>query len=230
MKLKIIIFFAVILCIFSLTAHAIRPGRIYYDKQNNVFQYIIRENDTLYDISRLFNIELVKLKDLNSEIHPRKLEIGTKVNISINENLNYHIVQSGDNIWKISQNTNLTTQDIIAYNKIKNTDKIIPEEVLLIPRVIKSNNNIKVMEFNKINGGIYVSGVARVFEATLNYTFETESGKVLKEGFTTAAIGAPHWGKYDFEVCRIPNEAQYIIIFTKSARDGSRQNEIKLKL
>ncbi|MCF8000670.1 MAG: LysM peptidoglycan-binding domain-containing protein [Halanaerobiales bacterium] len=229
MKVKIVLLLIIFL-FFSYSTQTIYSAEIYYDEQNNEFQYIIRKNDTLYEISRLLNINLAKLKKRNSELDPRNLKIGTEINISIDKDLNYHIVKPGDNIWKISQKTNLTAEDIIAYNQIENPDKIIPGEVILIPSIIKSNHNVKVMKFNKINNGVYVSGVARVFEATVNYVLETEYGKVLKKGFTTAAIGAPHWGKFEFEVCRIPNEAYYIVIFTTSAKDGSKQNEIKLQL
>lgn len=218
------------LCIFSLSAQAVNPGRTYYNEPKNIFQYIIQKGDTFYDISRLFNINLTSLKELNNKLDPKALQIGTKINININKDLNYYVVQNGDTIWEIGQKINLTEQDIIAYNKIKNPDKIIPGEVILTPQVIKSNNNIKVMQFEKIYEGIHISGIARVFEATVNYAFETKSGSVLEEGFTTASIGGPKWGKFDFEVCRIPNNAHYIVIFTTSARDGTRQNEIKLKL
>ncbi len=229
MKVKIILWI-VILCIFSVSVQATNPGRIYFDEQNNNFQYIIRKGDTLYDISRLFNIDLTKLKELNSSLKPKNLEIGSKVNIKINEDLNYYVVQPGDTIWEISQKNNLTSQDIIAYNKISNPNKIIPSEVLLTPKIIKKNNSIKVMQFNKTKIGVHVSGVARVFEATLNYEVITKNGQTLNKGVTTAAIGAPSWGKYDFEVCHISNKAYYIVLFTTSARDGSRQNEIKLRL
>lgn len=229
MKVKIILFI-VMLCIFSLSVQAINPGRIYYNESKNNFQYIIKKGDTFYDLSLLFNIKLTRLMELNKGLNPKALQIGTKINIDINKDLNYYVVQSGDTIWDISQRSNLTEQDIKAYNKIKNPDKIKPGEVILTPQVIKSNNNIKVMQFDKTNGGVHTSGVARVFEATVNYALETKSGKVLEEGFTTASIGGPKWGKYDFEVYRIPNKAYYIVIFTTSARDGSRQNEIKLKL
>src|SRR6056297_1925665 len=125
MKVKIILWI-VILCIFSVSVQATNPGRIYFDEQNNNFQYIIRKGDTLYDISRLFNIDLTKLKELNSSLKPKNLEIGSKVNIKINEDLNYYVVQPGDTIWEISQKNNLTFRDIIAYNKISNPNKIIP--------------------------------------------------------------------------------------------------------
>ncbi len=229
MKVKIVLL-VVILCIFSLSVQAVTPGRIYYNESKNNFQYIIKKGDTLYDISRLFNIQLTSLKKLNNKLNPKALQIGTQLNIDINEDLKYYVVQSGDTIWGISQGINLTVNDIIAYNKIKNPDKIIPGEVILIPQVIKSNENIKVMQFEKRYGVVHLSGVARVFEATVNYAFETKDGKLLKEGITMAATGAPQWGKFDFDIFSIPNEAQYIVIFTTSARDGTRQNEIKLEL
>lgn len=50
------------------------------------------------------------------------------------------------------------------------------------------------MGFEKKYGTAYVSGIARIFEATVSYAFESRDRKVLKEGFTTASVGAPDWG------------------------------------
>ena len=230
MNVKIGLLVLVMLCIFSLSSQALTPGRTYFNEKKNIFEYIIKQGDTLYKISRIFNIDLISLKKLNKNLNPQALQVGTKVNISINENLNYYIVQAGDTIWEISNKVNLSLNEIIAFNRIKNPDDLLPGEVLVVPQIIAGNNNIKVMKFKNLNGGVYVSGVARTFEATVNYALETKKGEVLKEGFTTAAIGAPKWGKFDFEVANIPKKAHYIVIFSISARDGSRQNEIKLKL
>jgi LysM repeat protein len=206
------------------------PGRTYFDPKNNYFKYIIKRGDTLYNISRTFKIDLATLKGLNYNLNPKTLQIGDQVNIKINENLNYYVVQPGDTIWEISQKDDLSVNDIIAYNRIVNPVDLLPSQVIFLPKIVEKNNNIKVMEFEKKYGVFYVSGIARIFEANVNYALETEAGKVLKEGFTMASIGAPKWGKYEFEVTGIPEKASYIAIFSISARDGSRQDEIRLKL
>jgi len=206
------------------------PGRTYLDQRNNSFKYIIAAGDTLYNISRIFKIDLARLQGLNNNLNPNTLQVGDQVNVSLNENLDYYVVKPGDSIWEISQKSNLSFSDIIVYNRIANPAYLVPGEVIFLPKIIGKSNNIKLMEFEKKYGVIYVSGVARVFEATINYTIESASGRILKEGFTTALTGAPEWGRFEFRVVGIPKNAHTLSVFSISAKDGSRRDEIRLKL
>ena len=228
MKVKLVSLI-VLLCLLSAFVQAVVPGRTYFDEENNSFKYIIKQGDTLYNISRIFKIDLTSLQGLNNNLNPLTLQIGDKVLISKISG-NYHVVESGDTLWGISQKSDLTLKDIIAYNRIENPNYLLPGEVIFLPKIIEENNNIKVMEFEKKHGVVYVSGVARIFEATVNYALETGTGEVLSEGFTTALGGAPEWGKFGLKVTDIPERAQFLVIFSISARDGSRENEIRLEL
>jgi len=226
---KIILYFFVVI-LFSVSVEAVVPGRTYFNERNNSFKYIIKAGDTLYNISRIFKIDLDKLKGLNYNLNPNSLQIGDQVLVSINEKLDYYVVGTGDSIWDISQERNYPYRYIIAYNRIENPAYVVPGEVIFLPEITVESKNIKVMEFEKKHGVIYISGVARVFEATINYALETKTGEVLNEGFTTALIGAPEWGKFEFRVIGIPDRAYYLTIFSVSARDGSRQDMVKLRL
>ncbi|MEJ6949495.1 LysM peptidoglycan-binding domain-containing protein [Natronospora cellulosivora (SeqCode)] len=228
MKLRVI-FLILIFCFITVSVQARVPGRTYYDRQNNQFIYIIRAGDTFFNISQTFKIDLDRLKGLNYNLNPRSLQVGDQVLISINEDLNYHLTTSSDTLWEISQTSKLTMDDIIAYNRLENPNKLTVNEIILLPSLVAENNNIKVLEFYQKNGLVYVTGVARVFEATVNYAFETETGEVLMEGFTTATTGGPEWGKYIFK-SYIPARANYLSVFHISAKDGSRLYEIRLEL
>src|SRR5690554_1348828 len=228
MKIKIVLVL-VILCLLSASIQAMVPGRTYYDSENKHFRYIIKPGDTLYDISRIFKIDLSEIQGLNYNLNPEALKIGDDIIISINKNLNYYVVQSGDTIWEISLTSNLSANDIIAYNRLEKPSDILVGEVIFLPEIIVVNNNIKILEFEKKYGVLYISGVARIFEATINYAFETTAGEILKEGFTTATIGAPDWGRFDIKD-NIPQRAEIIAVFSISAKDGSRQDEIRINL
>jgi hypothetical protein len=71
-----------------------------------------------------------------------------------------------------------------------------------------------------------ISGVANVFEATLQYEIVTASGDVLAAGFTTATCGTGCWG--DFEISGTYNLAAdtdgFVNVFVFSPRDGAREN------
>ncbi len=107
-----------------------------------------------------------------------------------------------------------------------------------IPRVIgeepttpfiKASNNIKVRDFSQ-EDGLKLEGLARVFEATVNYAFETEDEEVITENFTTASTAGPNWGEFSIEYDEIPETADYLTLFSISAKDASRQDEVRLEL
>ena len=77
---------------------------------------------------------------------------------------------------------------------------------------------------------IVVRGLARVFEATVQYEFE-DGHYVLDKGFTTASEGAPGWGEFEFTINL--DEKTFIglgkvVIYEESAKDGSRLHELHI--
>lgn len=103
MKIKTIILLLIVLCLFSVSVEAGVPGRTYFDVKSNSFRYIIKSGDTLYNISRIFKIDLAKLQGLNYNLNPNALQIGDEVIVSINKKLDYYVIKSGDTLWGISQ-------------------------------------------------------------------------------------------------------------------------------
>ena len=87
-----------------------------------------------------------------------------------------------------------------------NPDYLLPEEVVLIPDepFLVASTNIKIIDFFQWNNSLYVTGVARVFEATVSYALETKTGVVIDEGFTTATAGGPEWGEFFITITQIP--------------------------
>ncbi|MDF2822342.1 MAG: Lipoprotein LpqB, GerMN domain [Clostridiales bacterium] len=78
-----------------------------------------------------------------------------------------------------------------------------------------------------VGNRIVVKGVARVFEASLNWEFE-DGHNVLASGYVMASEGAPGWGEFEIiiEFDKVTNDTGTIIIYETSAKDGSRINEI----
>lgn len=88
--------------------------------------------------------------------------------------------------------------------------------------------NLEKLEDNKFR----VRGQAQVFEATINWNVE-DGHYILKEGFTTATMGAPEWGNFDFTLPvkkADENSSLNLILFEESAKDGSHQHELMISL
>lgn len=74
---------------------------------------------------------------------------------------------------------------------------------------------------------IEVHGLARVFEATIQYEFE-DGHFILDKGFVTASEGAPGWGEFTITIPLDDaiNGEHKIILYEESAKDGSRLHEL----
>lgn len=77
-----------------------------------------------------------------------------------------------------------------------------------------------------------IQGEAQVFEANINWSVE-DGHKELKNGYTTATIGAPEWGTFDFTIVaekERENSTLQLVLFEMSMKDGSRQHELAIVL
>jgi hypothetical protein len=76
-----------------------------------------------------------------------------------------------------------------------------------------------------------VKGQAHVFEGVVSYSFE-DGHNVLAEGNVHAAAGAPEWADFEITVTfeKPTNPVGALIIFEKSAKDGSPTNQLIIPL
>ena len=131
-------------------------------------------------------------------------------------------------IVSCQSNTKKTEETVDDINS-KTSDTI--EKII---KVEEFNNKIfKKVTVSKISDTTFaIKGQARVFEATIGWDIE-DGHYVLKEGFTTADAGAPSWGNFTFQVSAKKvdkNSTLMLVLFEESAEDGSRQNELPIKL
>jgi hypothetical protein len=86
---------------------------------------------------------------------------------------------------------------------------------------------------------IEVTGIAQVFEGTVEYALANWDGVVITEGFTTASAGGPAWGDFSVVLEAAPDELTNLggspfdgtlIVWETSAEDGSRINVVEYPL
>lgn len=128
---------------------------------------------------------------------------------------------------KSNENTNdkNLVQDTVLF---KQTEKIEKEKVKEF-----SNERFRKVSVEKLEGNKFrIQGEARVFEATINWSVE-DGHYVYNEGFTTATMGAPEWGKFDFtfEIKKSEEIAVLnLVLFEVSAEDGSHNYTLLVPL
>lgn len=131
-----------------------------------------------------------------------------------------HKQKSNENI-----NDKNLVQDTVLF---KQTEKIEKEKVKEF-----SNERFRKVAVDKLEGDKFrIQGEARVFEATLNWSVE-DGHYVYNEGFTTATMGAPEWGKFDFtfEIKKSEEIAVLnLVLFEVSAEDGSHNYTLLVPL
>jgi hypothetical protein len=91
---------------------------------------------------------------------------------------------------------------------------------------IKETPNIKIIRWAFDQDLVDIEGIARAFEATLGYAFESSDKQVISTGFVTAAAGGPNWGYFRLKSSEIPDNARKLAIYIESMKDGSRQEEM----
>ena len=71
---------------------------------------------------------------------------------------------------------------------------------------------------------LLVSGIARAFEATVEWALFDNDGLPLAEGFTMASTGGPDWGTFQFAIPYQVDTLQLgsLMMWEESARDGSQ--------
>ena len=125
---------------WMLYADAAIEGILNYinkDTMNNNY-YIVKAGDTLYSISRKYNIPVEELKSINN-LTTDNLYIGQKLLLVSNNSYddNMYVVKLGDTLYSISKRYNISVDDIVSANNIDNNIIVVGQK-LIIPT---ANNN-----------------------------------------------------------------------------------------
>ena len=131
-------------------------------------------------------------------------------------------------------NNKKSTETEIITNTVS-TDTIQLEKPIQQSELSKEyeNERFRKVTMEKLgNNKFRVKGHAQVYEATINWSVE-DGHYVIIDGFTTATIGAPEWGDFDFtfEAKKAEqNSALTLILFEESAKDGSQLYTLPISL
>ena len=103
--------------------------------------YEVVSGDTLYSISRKYDIDIQTIRDINN-LSNNNLSIGTLLKIPIDVNpgtgdYSTYIVKSGDNLYRISKLFNMSVSDLKKINDLDN-DSLYVGQVL---RVVDNNTD-----------------------------------------------------------------------------------------
>ena len=111
-------------------------------QNDNYFTHTVSKGQTLYSISRMYEVSVNDIIALNPEC-ANKLAIGNKLkiaqknktsNINKNDEQRYHTIQPGETLYRLGQKYGITPQEICAANPGLSIGNFRAGEVILIPR------------------------------------------------------------------------------------------------
>ncbi len=93
--------------------------------------YVVKVDDTLDEIAKMFKVTPQILKDINGDV-----KVGDSILIPkiTNDYFDYYKVNKGDTLYKIARDNLLNPKLLAMLNGINVDDYIYPNEVLLLPR------------------------------------------------------------------------------------------------
>lgn len=123
-------------------------------------------------------------------------------------------------------------------NDVKKEAPAQPKETVDKPVVtpaseLYANERFKEVRVERLGGNKFrITGKAQIFEANFGWVIE-DGHNELQKGNQMTDAGAPEWGHFDFTVDAVKqneNSTLHLILFESSAKDGSRQHELPIKL
>lgn len=93
-------------------------------------EYTVQRGDTLYSISKKFNVSVDKLKDINN-LSFNTLRVGQVLKIPTNEEKVTYTVKKGDSLYSIAREFGTTVSAITNLNNLSTTSLSIGQKLLL---------------------------------------------------------------------------------------------------
>jgi len=94
--------------------------------------HVVQPGDTLYDISRKYNVGISTLLDFNNIDDPRRIQVGERIVLPQPDGLLYE-VKKDDTINYIAKMFFTSTRDVLNANNMEYDDIIVPGQRIFIP-------------------------------------------------------------------------------------------------
>jgi len=132
--------------------------------------HVLQKGETLYGVSRQYNVPAEVLLSLNNIDNPDKLKAGQKIRIP-----DVYTVLKGDTLYGIARKLNISIDTLLSANKLDNNSKLHAGQTLYIP----SNSSAVVTTTGK------TESTTKVVEKTIT-TIVTPSITITETAFGAA--------------------------------------------
>ncbi|MGJ9381945.1 LysM peptidoglycan-binding domain-containing protein [Salipaludibacillus sp. CF4.18] len=148
-------------------------------------------------------------------------------------------VELNDTLNSISQVTGVPIEEILLANSSRPaiSQDLIYEGIKVLIPIPSSQNIVVVQPFpgSIVRDNSIIEGFARAFEANVLYRLVDDNNtEVIEETFTTAEYAGPNYGRFresvTFDTEPTSEEEGTLQVFTRSARDGSIQDLVEIRV
>ncbi len=203
--------------------------------QRDAVLAIIHAGDTLYGISRRYSATPDLLQGMNPLLtNPNLIYAGTPLAVPAV----IYEVEAGDSLFRISRLLGIPMNAIIQANQGRpgfSPDVIYPNYHLIVP--LPSSDNIVVFRpqpGSRVVPGQVMEGLARVFEANVNYQIRDDVGGIVAdERYVTTSAGAPAFGTFSTPLLfdrRPATPGGELWVYARSAKDGAIIDLVQVKV
>ncbi|MFZ3579330.1 M14 family metallopeptidase [Virgibacillus sp. DJP39] len=145
----------------------------------------IRQSDTLWYYSQLFEIPLILIEQSNRRITPQNLTIGQQIKLP-GFVLNEHKIGAGDTIWQLSSQYNVPMDALLLVNQTINPSNLLIGSTIYIPYRVRD------LVVNDITNYTYEKMVRDINKLISIYPFiisQTIGNSVMGKNLTELRLG-----------------------------------------
>ena len=137
-------------------------GGYTYKGPTSNLEYVVKKGDTLYGISKMYNVSVDDIKKYNG-LTSNDLSIGKVLKIPNTLNVyDSYTVKRGDTLYSIARKYNTTVDNLRRLNNLNN-DSLSIGQVILLPGVDTSSDNTSIYV---VNPGDTLYSIAREYDTT----------------------------------------------------------------
>ena len=133
-------------------------------------EYIVKKGDTLYSISKKFNIPLETIKRINN-LEDNTISINQKLlltEIIDNMNTKIYTVQKGDTLYKISSENNISVDELKKINNLTSNTLSIGQKLLIpIKKEIIDIDEINNYQIYKVQKGDSLWSISKKYNISV---------------------------------------------------------------
>ncbi|WP_408956251.1 LysM peptidoglycan-binding domain-containing protein [Natroniella sp. ANB-PHB2] len=144
--------------------------------------YTVQSGDTLYEISEKVDLPVEIIIDQNDISSPTNIYIGQRLVVTINFNYEdsndsyiYHTIKTGEGLWSIAQQYDVTVEELIELNEIENPSDLHVGEEILIPVNDNTENEEEEVEednYYVVQSGDILWNIAQEYNTTVEELVE----------------------------------------------------------